>query len=79
MEIAIPALCPRRNSPFDKDSRNRRGIPPLRSSPDPLRVAMGPKSLTRSLAGYYSPASVQITTKALFHLVFSRSDRRDRP
>ena len=52
MQIVIPALCPPRNSPFDKGSRNRRGSPPLRSAPDPRRAAMGPKSLTRSLAGY---------------------------
>ena len=79
MQIVIPALCPPRNSPFDKGSRNRRGSPPLRSSPDPRRAATGPKSLTRSLIGYDSRSSVQFTTMALFHLVFSRGDHRDRP
>ena len=79
MQIVIPAPRPPRNSPFDKGSRNRRGSPPLRSSLDPRRAAMGPKSLTRSLAGYYSPASIQLTTKALFHLVSSRSDRPSPP
>lgn len=79
MQIVIPALCPPRNSPFDKGSRNRRGSPPLRSPPDPRRAAMGPKSLTRSLAGYYSPASIQLTPKAFLHLVSLRSDRPSPP
>ena len=78
-QIVIPASCPPRNSPSGKDSRDRRGSPPLRSSLDPRPSAVGPKSLTRSMAGYDSPVSVQFTTKALFHLVFSRSDRSDRP
>ena len=78
-QIVIPASCPPRNSPFDEGSRNRRGSPPLRSSLDPRSSAAGPKSLSRSLAGYGSPARVQLTPKALFHLAFSRSDRHDRP
>ena len=78
-QIVIPARYPPRNSPFDKGSRDRRGSPPLRSSMDPLRSAAGPKSLSRSLAGYDSPARVQLTPKALFHLAILRSDRHDRP
>ena len=78
-QIVIPASCPPRTSPFDKGSRNRRGSPPPRSSLDPRPSALGPKSLSRSLAGYDSPARVQLTPKALFHLAFSRSDRHDRP
>ena len=78
-QIVIPASCPPRNSPFDEGSRNRRGSPPLRSSLDPRPSAAGPKSLSRSLAGYDSPARVRLTPKALFHLAFSRSDRHDRP
>ncbi len=78
-QIVIPASCPPRNSPFDKGSRNRRGSPPLRSSLDPQPSAVGAKSLSRSLGGYDSPACVQLTPKALFHLAFSRSDRHDRP
>ena len=35
MQIVIPASCPPRNSPFDQDSRNRRGSPPLGFSSDP--------------------------------------------
>ena len=77
MQIVIPASCPPRKSPFDKDSRNRHGSPPLRSSLGPHPAAVGPKSLSRVLAGYDSPARVQLTPKALFHLLFSRSDRRD--
>ena len=79
MQIVIAASCPPRKSPFDKDSRNRHGSPPLRSSLGPHPAAVGPKSLSRALAGYDSPARVQLTPKALFHLVFSRSDRRDQP
>ena len=79
MQIVIAASCPPRKSPFDTDSRNRHGCTPLRSSLGPHPAAVGPKSLSRSLAGYDSPASVQLTPKALFHLVFSRSDRRDQP
>ena len=79
MQIVIPASWLPRKSPFDKDSRNRHGSPPPRSSLGPHPAAVGPKSLTRSLAGYDSPARVQPTPQALFHLVFSRSDRRDRP
>ena len=79
LQIVIPASCAPRISPFDKDSRDRRGRPPLRSSLDPRPTVAGLKSCTRSLAGYDSPASVQLTPKDLFRLVFSRSDRRDRP
>ena len=61
MRIVIPASCPPRKSPFDKDSRNRHGSPPLRSSLGPRPAAVGPKSLARSLAGYDSPGSVRPT------------------
>ena len=42
MQIVIPASCPPRKSPFDKDSRNRHGSPPLRSSLGPHPAAVGP-------------------------------------
>ena len=79
MQIVIPASCPPRNSPFDKDSRNRHGSPPLGFSSDPSPSVVCPQPSIRSLAGYDSPVGVRLTPKALFHLVFSRSDRRDRP
>ena len=51
MRIVLPASCPPRKSPFDRDSRNRRGSTPLHSSLDPRPTVAGPKSLSRSLAG----------------------------
>ena len=79
MQIVIPASCPKQINTFDRDSRNRRGSTSLRSSLGPHPATAGPISLAQSLAGYNSPASVQLTPKALFHLVSSRSDSRDRP
>ena len=79
MQIVLPASCPARKSPFDRNSRNRRDSTPMHSSLGPRPALAGPESLSRSLAGYAFPTSVQFTPKALFHLVFSRSDRRDRP
>ena len=69
MQIVLPASCPPQRSPFDRDSRNRRDSTPMHSSLGPRPAVAGPKSLSRSLAGYDFPASVQFTPKALFHLV----------
>ena len=83
LQIVIPATCPPRNSPFGKGSRNRCDSPvPIRHCNlrwIRSRRTWGPKSLARPLAACHSPAGAQITPKALFHLVFSRSTRPARP
>ena len=89
LQLATPATCPPRNSPFGKGSRDRRDSPARRTCPVPIRhwnlrriryrPPWEPKSLAWPLAACHSPAGIQLTPRTLFHLVFSRSSRHPRP